>query len=409
MPLNLNPLAETYQQTANANMGAAVGSASVGLGFAQQGVGAAQNALNGLNLNVLPALQSGAGNLRALATQTNQFADQAAQSAAGMGQDIGAVRGQAAAVNAQGQALLPYAQTIRGMADTLWNQGLNLAGQGGSIMALDETAPGLAGEITRWVQSIDPDKYVSMAAADVLSSGDNAAGQMLRAGTRSGLDASSSAMQAQRQKLYQSLAATLAGAKTRARQQGLAERGQALQAALGNAQNLLKQGMDAQGAGLSGQQAAAGVEANAGQLMGQAGQIYGTAGQLGASQANAYTNAGQLKKAAGDLEGQAASLMATWGNLSLNGAKALVDAYGTAANASNAVAAMQAKAAQYYAEVAEGYGAAGSFGGGGGGGGGGGYSIRVTSSGDDSWKTISGNNRFAPGRDRNQSGSSKGR
>lgn len=395
MALNLNPLAETYQQTANANMGAAVGSASGGLGLAQQGVGAAQNALNGLNLNVLPALQSGAGSLRSLATQTNQFADQAAQSAAGMGQDIGAVRGQAAAVGAQGQALLPYAQTIRGMADTLWNQGLNLAGQGGSIMALDETAPGLAGEITRWVQSIDPDKYVSMAAADVLSSGDNAAGQMLRAATRSGLDASSSAMQAQRQKLYASLAATLAGAKTRARQQGLAERGDALKAALSAAQGLLEQGMKGQTAGMEGQASAANVEAKAGDLMAASGQLYGTAGNLGASQAKAYTDAGQLKKAAGDLEGQAASLMATWGNLSLNGARTLVDAYGTAANASNALANMQAKAAQYYALVAEGYGAAGSFNGGGGGGGGGGY--RVTVSSDNTWQRLTANthnNRF---------------
>lgn len=303
-------------------------------------VGSAQGGVNAAN--------AAAANAQASITNMNQYAGQAAQSAAGIGTAITNVNNAAGQVNQSAAALTPYASQLNGYGQQVYNQGLGLYNYGqqyltgsSDILGLNANAGGLTGQYINALMSIDPNRYVSAAASDVNSSYGNARGQMERELARSGVSGGGRSA-ALNQQWAQAMAAALAGAKTRARQTGNNERLTALGSGLTAAQGmagtggtLSAQGVQAQatGGGLVNQ--AAGVVANQGTLYGQAGSLYGTAGSLGGTQANAYTNAGQLTQGAGQLG---------------------ISAAGLQVNAASALASAQQTAAQYYAQVSQGWG-----------------------------------------------------
>lgn len=228
-------------------------------------------------------------------------------------------------INRQANSLLPYASTLRGYADTMWDQGTNIVGTGNSILNtgtdilnLNTGASGIAGEYVNWLNSVDPNKYVSGAASDVQSSYGNVTGQMDRNLARSGVSSGQSL--SVKQQFHQGLMAALAGAKTRARQQGLADKGKALTGAMDAARgmfetggNIVRTGVESQTAAGSSQTSAANIEVQAGQLHGQAGQ------------------------------------------LAIGNADLMIKAYGSSTAANNALSLARAKAAEYYASVGEGY------------------------------------------------------
>ena len=314
----------------------------------QSAIGAAQGGVSAAN--------QAAANAQSYITNMNQYAGQAAQSAAGIGTAITNVNNAAGQVNQSAAALTPYAATLNNYGQQVYGQGLNLYcdGQGylnssSDIMGLNADAGGLTGQYVQALMAINPDRYVSMAASDVQSSYKNVADQMKRDLARSGVDVGSGRYAGMWERYSSLLATSLAGAKTRARQMGVTERLGALQSGFGVAQNLATTGsgimtqggaMQAQGGGLVNQ--AAGVtaqrgqlEATSGQLYGQAGQLHGTAGQLGATQANAYTSAASSVQNAGQLVTSAANAKVS---------------------AENALAGAQQNAAQYYAQVSQGWG-----------------------------------------------------
>lgn len=337
--------ARAYQGAADDSMAGAVDAARGSLNLAMQGINAIQSGPYGQGINL--AME-----------KLNKNYQLATDAAMGMGQNISQVEASAAALRPYAQDLNQYAATLWNQGGQLFNTGQGLTGTGQSILDMNAAAGGVAGEYVKWLQTIDPNRYVSMAASDVQNSFTNAQGQLNRQLTRAGSDASSTRTAALQQQMAQSLASALAGAKTRARMQGLSDQGKALQSALQQAQSMITQGADIQkaGTGIEGEagtlkNAAAGVEANAGKL-------YAEAGSLRASQSSVLTQAGQL--------------MAKYGDLSQNTAQLLVQAYGTATQASTALSKMQAEAGTYYAQVAQGYGSmagdylfggAGSYGG----------------------------------------------
>lgn len=321
--------ARAYQGAADDSMAGAVNAARGGLNLAMQGINAIQSGPYGQGINL--AME-----------KLNKNYQLATDAAMGMGRDISQVEASAAALRPYAQDLNQYAATLWNQGGQLFNTGQSLTGTGQSILDMDAAAGGVAGEYVKWLQTIDPNRYVSMAASDVQNSFTNAQGQLNRQLTRAGSDASSTRTATLQQQMAQSLASALAGAKTRARMQGLSDQGKALQSALQQAQSMITQGADIQraGADIEGRAGqlkteAAGVEANAGKL-------YAEAGSLRASQSSALTQAGQL--------------MAKYGDLSQNTAQLLVQAYGNATQASTALAKMQAEAGTYYAQVAQGYG-----------------------------------------------------
>lgn len=331
--------ANSYQNTADANMSGSIDSAGAGVNAANQGVNAANQAGAQVNSSIL---------------NMNQNAGLATNAAYSMSGSISNVQDNARLVNQQAGALLPYASTLRGYADTMWDQGTGLVGRGNSvlntgsdIMNLNAGAGGIAGDYVNWLNSVDPNKYVSGAASDVQSSYSNASGQLDRSLSRSGV--SSGRALSMKEQFAQGLAAALAGAKTRARQQGLADKGKALTGAMEAARgmfetggNLTRTGVESQTAAASSQSSAANIEGQAGSLYGQAGALHGQAGQLQGAQADAYTRAGQAYGAAGQL--------------AIGNADMMVKAYGNVTSANNALSEARAKAAKYYAEVAQGHG-----------------------------------------------------
>ena len=324
---------DTAGLSAAAYMNAADSAAQGGISAAQGGVSAANQA---------------AANAQSYITNMNQYAGQAAQSAAGIGTAITNVNNAAGQVNQSAAALTPYASQLNGYGQQVFNQGLGLYNYGqqylagsSDILGLNANAGGLTGQYVNALMSIDPNRYVSAAASDVNSSYGNARGQMERELARSGVSGGGRSA-ALNQQWAQAMAAALAGAKTRARQVGNNERLAALgsgftaaQGMAGTGGTLSAQGVQAQTAGGGMVNQAAGITANQGQLYGQAGTLYGQAGSLGGTQANAYTNAGQLTQGAGQLG---------------------ISAAGLQVNAANALASAQQTAAQYYAQVSQGWG-----------------------------------------------------
>lgn len=192
-------------------------------------------------------------------------------------------------VDAQGDNILDIASQIFGMQD----------------------GDTLAGQYVNALKAIDPDKYVSMAASDVQSSFSNAEGQMQRAMARQGM--SGSGRSASLQKNWGiAMASALAGAKTKARQQGISEKLQAMSSAMEMASGLQKQGTE---------EKLSAIEARGKQI-------------------DALTNAGQMTQAAA--EGI------------LKSVEVYNQSYGQQLDAAKVFMEAQDNAAQYYSTQAEG-------------------------------------------------------
>ena len=236
-------------------------------------------------------------------------------------------------------SLAPYEGLFNQQGRDLWDQGLNVYGHGNDLMGMGQGILGmnadpnsLAGQYIASLRAIDPNRYVSMAGADVRQSYQNVLGQLLRNMGRQGVDASSGAAMGLQEKLADMMAAAQAGAKTRARQQGLTEQNAALAQALG-----IGSGMVQTGAGVAN--TGAGI-----QVMG--GQMQQAAANVLKDQAGILGQAGQL--AQGNTE------LAMRNSLNL-----------TSTNQSNAdvLVRAQVNAANYYAQMSGGYGAlAGNYG-----------------------------------------------
>lgn len=349
--------AQGYQGAADTAASGSVAAAQQGANLAREGIAAVTNG-------------EWVNNLRNTTTAMNRSYDQAMStaasvrnSAANVRTDAAGVRVDAANVRSAADALTPYANQLDdysrrmwGEGLTLFNQGQDVIGQGNALLKLDASGGGLVGEYVDWIRSIDPDRYVAMAAADTQAAHENAYGQMIRNMTRAGADASSTKSVAYQRKVMQTLTAALAGARTRARMQGLEDQGKALSAALGEAQKMLgtgatlsQTGVTAQGGAVTAEKGAADVRTSQGNLFAEAGGLTAKAGSLEAE-------AGNLVAKSGSIEVEAGKLMASVGSLGADMAKALVSAYGNAANAQTALANAQLNAARYYGETAAGYG-----------------------------------------------------
>jgi hypothetical protein len=291
---------------------------------------------------MIGAAQNGINTLNSQAGSVYPYIQQAEQAYGAMGQGIQGSYQAANDVRGVGNQISPFMQTFRGYGDTLWNQGNALLGtgnqiigQGQGILNMNAGMGGLGGEYVKWLQGINPDSFVSMAAVDTQRAGQNTQAQMDRGLSRSGVDAAGSRSMALRQQYQQALASAIAGAKTRARFQGKQMQGQALQSGVQTANALLGQGSQIAGQGL--------------QAQGMAGQMQGQAVQAGQA-------AGQMFNAAGQLQGQSAQLQgqqgAGYGNLVSEKNQTL----GLTLQAQNNLTAAQQAAAQYYAQTGQGFG-----------------------------------------------------
>ena len=291
---------------------------------------------------MLGAAQNGINQINSLQGSTYPYVQQAAQAYGGMGQGIAGTYGAANDVRGLGQQLTPYMDTFKNygnqmfsQGDALMGQGNSVIGQGQGILGMNANMGGLGGEYVKWLQSINPNSFVAMAAADTQRAGQNALGQMDRSLSRSGVDAGSARSAALKQQYAQSLASALAGAKTRARVQGLQAQGTALQGATGVAGNLIGAGTQLTGQGLQSQA--------------QAGQMQSQAVQTGQA-------AGNMLNAAGQLQSQGAQLQAAQGRGYGDLISAQNQTLGLTLQAQQNLTQAQQAAAQYYAQTGQGWG-----------------------------------------------------
>ena len=269
-----------------------------------QMINAAQNAVNKVGANNDKLNEQVNANIGAMGDQ----ADLMNQVAGQIGQQAGAVSDWAEKVGQTAGSLTPYAQSLQDYAQKVFGQGQTLVDQGNAILGTWGNFAPLVGQYTEALKSLNPNDRVSMAAHDVQRSYQNTQGQNQRALSRMGVDPSSGAYQAQKAQWDQALATALAGAKTRARNQGLTEQITQLAQGLGVGSNLAQAGasIGTQGAGVMGQAGdllgqAANVITAQGNLYGTAGQLEQGAGQLMGTQADVYQGSGALQQAAGQL------------------------------------------------------------------------------------------------------------
>lgn len=269
-----------------------------------QMVQAAQNAVNQMGQNNAQTNNT----VNASIGQMGDQADLMNQVAGQIGQQAGNVSDWAQKVGQTAGSLTPYAQSLQEYAQKVFGQGQTLVDQGNAILGTWGNFAPLVEQYTSALKSLNPNDRVSMAAHDVQASYQNAQGQKQRALSRMGVDPSSGAYQAQKAQWDQALATALAGAKTRARNQGLTEQITQLAQGLGVGSSLAQAGagIGTQGAGVMGQAGdllgqAANVITSQGNLYGTAGQLDQAAGQLMGTQADVYQGSGQLQQAAGQL------------------------------------------------------------------------------------------------------------
>lgn len=291
---------------------------------------------------MIGAAQNGINSINALTGDVAPYVQQANQAFLGMGQGIAGTYAAANDMRNVGNQITPYMDTFRNYGnqmyskgDALLGTGNQVMGQGQGILGMDANMGGLGGEYVKWLQSINPNSFVSMAAVDAQRAGQNAQGQIDRSLSRSGVDAGSARSAALKQQYAQALASAMAGAKTRARIQGQQMQGTALQSGVQTANALLGQGSQIAGQGLQAQTAA-------GQMQGQAVQ----AGQA----------AGQMFNAAGQLQGQGAQLQSQQGAGYVNIAQTKNQTAGLTLQAQQNLTQAQQAAAQYYAQTGQGWG-----------------------------------------------------
>lgn len=264
-------------------------------------------------------------------TNVQDYAKKVAGVAPNIANSATAVKEYAGKVSNVADSLTPYAQAMKDYASSVYGQGSTLVNQGNSILGEWAKFAPLIDKYTKSLGNISPDRYVAMAAADVQSAYQNAQGQNQRALSRMGVDPSSGAYQAQKAQWDQALATALAGAKTRARQQGLNDQVAQLAQGLGVGQNLVQSGADigTQGAGLITQ--AGGLLGEASNVVSSMGSLYSTAGQLEGAAGGLYGQEADIYQAAGSLEQAAGQLAIQLNASSLDATKMLQDAYDNAA------------------------------------------------------------------------------
>jgi hypothetical protein len=273
-------------------------------------------------------------------------ADKMGAAADNVGKQAGIVSDYAGKVSGVADSLTPYAQSLKDYADGVFGQGQTLVAQGNQLLGTWENFAPLVGKYTSALQSLNPNNQVSLAARDVQSSFQNTQGQNTRAMSRMGVDPSSGAYQAQKAQWDQALATALAGAKTRARNQGLQEQITALANGLNLGSNVTQAGaqIGTQGAGLM---------ANAGDLMGNAANVLNSQGGL-------YNTAGGLANASGQLSGTQADIFQ--GNAALQQSAAQLALNLGAQTHQQQMQAQQllqnayTTGMQYYASQSQGYG-----------------------------------------------------
>ena len=288
-------------KTAGAISGAYMDAAENAL---NQMINAAQNAVNQMGQNNQQTNDTVNASIGAMGDQADLMNGVANQ----IGQQAGAVSDWAQKVGQTAGSLTPYAQSLQEYAQKVFGQGQTLVDQGNTILGTWGNFAPLVEQYTNALKTLNPNDRVSMAAHDVQASYQNAQGQNQRALSRMGVDPSSGAYQAQKAQWDQALATALAGAKTRARNQGLTEQITQLAQGLGVGSSLAQAGasIGTQGAGVMGQAGdllgqAANVVTSQGNLYGTAGQLDQAAGQLMGTQADVYQGSGQLQQAAGQL------------------------------------------------------------------------------------------------------------
>lgn len=323
-----NQASDQYQREGDAAMAA-------GVDAARQGVG---------------AVEAGGSQVYAQIQNSEQSALAARAAAEGMGQDISGIRDAATRTQQQAYNIQPYAKSLKNYGDQLWNQSRDVIGSGSNLMllsdnllGLDDGVGGVIGEYVKTLKNIDPRSYVSLAASDVQKSGDNALAQARRELSRRGVNGTSGAALAQERLYKQTLAATLAGAKTKAYREGLADQMGALRAALSDAMSMRSQadqditaGNGVAGSAIQAQKEAANVEKTVADVLAESGTLFAGAASAGAAQAGAFN------QSAGVFTSNANAINSYLGNLS--------NAYGNLSNA-------QLKYGEYMADVAEGYAA----------------------------------------------------
>lgn len=225
-----------------------------------------------------------------------------------VGQKANEVSKYAGQMSGVADSLTPYAQAMQDYAGKVYGQGQTLVDQGNALLGEWGNFAPLIGNYVSALKSLDPNNKASMAAADVQSSYQNAQGQNQRTMARMGVDPTSGAYQAQKAQWDQALATALAGAKTRAKNQGLNEQIAALSQGLGVGQNLATTGAQIAGTGTDAITQAGGLMGQGADILGQQGSLYqgagnltNAAGQLGTAQADIFRNMAGIDEAAASI------------------------------------------------------------------------------------------------------------
>lgn len=229
-----------------------------------------------------------------------------------------------------------YVDQLNGMGSQMFDTGTSLVNSGGlfnqnaqALMNMDGSGGGLIGSYVSSLNSIDPDKYVSMAAADVVKQYANAQAQQARAAARSGVDAGSARSAALNQQYAQAMAAASAGAKFRARIQGQNEKLAALDAAAQTAGNLAQVGSSMVSSGIGAQQAGASVVGDAANL-----RLSGEGMKLNVENAKTNVSDAWLRAVAGQIAGRNAEADVIGGMLNV---------FNAGLNAQNSMAEIQSR------------------------------------------------------------------
>ena len=263
--------------------------------------------LGGIGDTLSPIAQNGADIQDYLTSATenayriNQFARQAADAAGGITNQVNAVNASADRITNVAEELgglspllQEYGQQMFGTGAGLIDYGQGFLDQAQALMNMDASGGGLVGEYIRSISAIDPNKYVSQAAADVTSAFANQMAQQNRELARSGVDAGSLRSAALQQQLGQAQATATAASKFRARQAGTAERLAAIRGATADANTLAGTGSGLISQGVSAQNSGVNAIAQAANVLSQQGAAVVTGHTLESAFGESYRSLGLL-------------------------------------------------------------------------------------------------------------------
>lgn len=280
----------------------------------------AENQIEGSINDLKNTAKDGYGEAKRMFDNAPGLINSAIDTGKGLGEAANKVDAMGSIVGRQANKLNPY-------IDQLTNIGNGLLGQANDLSSMNPNAGGIIGEYVNNLKSYDPNRLVSLAASDVQNSYANAEGQLDRQLARQGLDSGSARSTVMKQQFAQSLAAALAGAKTRARMQGVTEQTNALRGALADTMSLNAEAQKATAAAASIEKDKAGVLISSADLFAKAGTLRGEQANLILNAADAFIK-----------QGTAQSNLTT-----------------SQVNAYNAAVQAQIELAKYYSDTVEGY------------------------------------------------------